>query len=53
MCPLCTTSAALTAAAATSTATAFATLGIDLARSCLAHWRTVKAWFLRNLRSNP
>jgi hypothetical protein len=53
MCPLCTTSAVLTAAAATSTATAFATLGIDLTRLCLAGWQSLKAWFLRNLRSNP
>jgi hypothetical protein len=53
MCPLCTTSAALTVAAATSTATAFASLGIDLARLCLTPWQSLKAWFLRNLRSNP
>jgi hypothetical protein len=53
MCPLCTTSAALTAAAATSTATAFATLGIDLTRLFIERWQSLKAWFLRNLRSNP
>jgi hypothetical protein len=47
MCPLCTTSAALTAAAATSTATAFATLGVDLTRLFLAPWQSLKAWVLR------
>jgi hypothetical protein len=51
MCPLCTTSAALTAAA-TSTATAFATLGIDLTRLFIERWQSLK-WFLGNLRSNP
>ena len=51
MYPLCTTSAALTAAAATSTATAFATLGIDLTRLLLARLQSLKAWFLQNLRS--
>jgi hypothetical protein len=53
MCPLCTTSAALTAAAATSTATAFATLSIDLTQLFIERWRSLKAWFLGNLRSNP
>jgi hypothetical protein len=53
MCPVCTTSTALTAAAATSTATAFATLGVDLARLFLTRWQSLKAWFPRNLRSNP
>jgi hypothetical protein len=53
MCPLCTTSAALTAAAAASTATAFATLGVELTRSLLGHWQSLKEWVLRNRRSNP
>jgi len=53
MCPLCTISAALSAAAAASTATAIATLGIDLTRLCLERLAALKAWFLRNLRSNP
>jgi hypothetical protein len=46
MCLLCTTSAALTAAAAASTATAIATLGIDLTRLCLARWQSLKERFL-------
>jgi hypothetical protein len=53
MYPLCTTSAALTTAAATSTATAFATLSIDLTRLFIECRQSLKAWFLRNLRSNP
>ena len=53
MCPLCTTSAALTAAAATTTATAVATLGIDVIRLFMARWHSLKEWLLRNLRSNP
>jgi hypothetical protein len=48
MCPLCTISAALSAAAAASTATAIATLGIDLTRLCLERLAALKAWFLRN-----
>jgi len=58
MCPLCATSAALTAtaltaAAATTTATAVATLGVDLTRVVIARWHSLKEWLLRNLRSNP
>jgi hypothetical protein len=48
MCPLCTTSAVLTAAAATSAATAFATLGVDLSRLLFDRWQSLKAWFLRS-----
>jgi hypothetical protein len=51
MCPLCTTSALLTAAA--TTATAFATLDIDLTRLFIERWQSLKVWFLGNLRSNP
>ena len=51
MCPLCATSAALTAAAATTTATAIATLGFDLSRLFLMRWESVKEWFLRHLES--
>ena len=53
MCPLCPTSAALTAAAATTTATAVATLGVDLTRLLVLRWHSLKEWLLRNLRSNP
>ena len=49
MCPLCATSAALTAAAATTTATAIGTLGFDLSRLFIARWEAVKEWFLRYL----
>jgi hypothetical protein len=54
MCPLCATSAALTAtaltaAAATTTATAVATLGVDLTRVFVARWHSLKEWLLRNL----
>jgi len=52
MCPLCPTSAALTAAAATTTATAVATLGVDLTRLFVAGWHSLKEWLLSNLRSN-
>jgi hypothetical protein len=51
MCPLCPTSAALTAAAAATTATAVATLGVDLTRLFVARWHSLKEWVLRNLRS--
>jgi hypothetical protein len=53
MCPLCATSTALTAAAATTTAIAVGTLGVDLTRSFVARWHSLKEWLLRNLRSNP
>jgi hypothetical protein len=53
MCPLCTTSAALTAAAAASTATAFATLGVELTRLFIERFQSLKAWFFRNRRSKP
>ena len=49
MCPLCATSAALTVAAATTTATAIGTLGFDLSRLFIARWEALKAWFLRYL----
>jgi hypothetical protein len=51
MCPLCPTSAALTAAAATTTATAVATLGVDLTRLFVGRWHSLREWLLRNLRS--
>jgi hypothetical protein len=51
MCPLCATSTALTAAAATTTATAVATLGFDLSRLLVAHFEALKEWFLRYLKS--
>jgi hypothetical protein len=51
MCPLCATSAALTAAAATSTATAIGTLGFDLSRLFVERWETIKERFLRYLES--
>jgi hypothetical protein len=51
MCPLCATSAALTAAAATTTATAIGTLGFDATRLFIARWEAVKEWFLRYLTS--
>jgi len=54
MCPLCATSAALTAtaltaAAATTTATAIATLGVDLTRVFIARWHSLKEWLVRSL----
>lgn len=52
MCPLCATSAALTAAAATTTATAIGTLGLDLSRLFGARWQVLKDWFLRYLQSS-
>jgi hypothetical protein len=51
MCPLCATSAALTAAAATTTATAVGTLGFDLSRLFIARWEAIKQWLLRYLES--
>ena len=51
MCPLCATSAALTAAAATTTATAVGTLGFDATRLFMARWDALKEWFLRYLAS--
>lgn len=51
MCPLCATSAVLTAAAATSTATAIGTLGFDLSRLFVERWQAVREWFLRYLES--
>jgi hypothetical protein len=51
MCPLCATSAALTAAAATTTATAIGTLGFDLSRLFMACWEAVKKRFLQCLES--
>jgi hypothetical protein len=49
MCPLCATSVALTAAAATTTATAIGTLGFDATRLFIARWEALKEWFLRYL----
>jgi hypothetical protein len=49
MCPLCASSAALTAAAAT-TATAIG-MGFDLIRLFTARWQALKEWFLRSLVS--
>jgi hypothetical protein len=51
MCPLCATSAALTAAAATTTATAIGTLSFDLSRLLIARWEALKAWCHRCLES--
>ena len=51
MCPLCATSAALTAAAATTTATAIGTMGFDLSRLFIARWEALKQWFLQYLES--
>ena len=51
MCPLCATSAALTAAAATTTATAIGTMGFDATRLFIARWEPLKKWFLRFLAS--
>jgi len=52
MCPLCATSAVLTAAAATTTATAVGTLGFDASRLFMARWDALKQWFLRYLASD-
>lgn len=51
MCPLCATSAALTAAAAATTATAIGTLGFDLSRLFVARCEALKEWYLRYLES--
>jgi hypothetical protein len=51
MCPLCATSAALTAAAATTTATAIGTLGFDATQMLIARWRSLKEWLVRYLES--
>jgi hypothetical protein len=51
MCPLCATSAALTAAAATTTATAIGTLGFDATRLFIARWVALLEWFRRHLES--
>jgi hypothetical protein len=51
MCPLCATSAVLTAAAATTTATAIGTLGFDLSRVFVARFEALKEWYLRYLES--
>jgi hypothetical protein len=51
MCPLCTTSAALTAAAATTTATAIGTLGFDATQLFIARWHSLKEWLVRYLES--
>jgi hypothetical protein len=51
MCPLCATSAVLTAAAATTTATAIGTLSFDLGRLFIARWEALKEWILRYLES--
>lgn len=51
MCPLCATSAALTAAAAATTAIAIGTLGFDATRLLIARWQTLKYWFFRYLAS--
>jgi hypothetical protein len=51
MCPLCATSAVLTAAAATTTATAIGTLSFDLGRLFIARWEALKEGILRYLES--
>jgi hypothetical protein len=52
MCPLCATSAALTAAAATTTATAIGTLGFDATRLFIARWAALREWLRRHLESD-
>jgi hypothetical protein len=49
MCLLCATSAALTAAAATTTATAIGTLGFDATRLLIARLDALKGWFQRHV----
>jgi hypothetical protein len=51
MCPLCATSAALTAAAATTTAIAIGTLGFDATQMLIARWHSLKEWLVRYLES--
>jgi hypothetical protein len=50
MCPLCTTTAVLTAATATTSASVIAAWGIDLSEPILARWQALKRWLLRQLR---
>jgi len=49
MCPLCATSAALTAAAATTTATAIGTLGFDATRLFITRWVALMEWLAARL----
>lgn len=51
MCPLCATSTALTAAAATTTATAIGTLSFDLGRLFIERCEALKERFRRYLES--
>jgi hypothetical protein len=50
MCPVCATTAALTAATATTSATVLAAWGIALSEPIVARWRALKRWLLRRLR---
>jgi hypothetical protein len=49
MCPLCPTSAVLTAAAATTTATAIGTLSFDLGRLFIERCEALKEWLAARL----
>jgi hypothetical protein len=51
MCPICATSAVLTAAAAATTATAIGTLSFDLSRLFIARWQALQEWLQRYLES--
>jgi hypothetical protein len=51
MYPLCPTSAVLTAAAATTAATAIGTLSFDLGRLFIERCEALKEWFRRYLES--
>jgi hypothetical protein len=51
MCPLCATSAVLTAAAAATTAIAIGTLSFDLSQVFIARCEAIRDWFLRYLES--
>jgi len=50
MCPLCATTAALTAVSATATGTVIATWGGDLGQLFTARLRAAKNWFLGTRR---
>jgi hypothetical protein len=48
MCPLCATTAALTAAMATVASTAIATWGLDLGELIMARCKSLIDWLLRS-----
>jgi hypothetical protein len=52
MCPLCTTTAALTAVTATTSASVIAAWGIDLSEPIIARWQALKRWLLRQLAND-